>query len=207
LDAERGLSLDLTARYTTQRLQAGLSLYAIDFADFIYLAPGAVTIGGVDLDEVDDLPVFLFRQQGAGFQGGEITLDWKPGPGLWGADWTLGASLDWVSGSLDSGGDVPFLPPVTLHLEASAEWQRLRLGVRTNLAGEQSNPGEGYLATDGYATVDLSASWALNADGKSRLFLDARNVTDEEVRLSTSVLKDVVPSPGRNIRVGVRWTL
>jgi iron complex outermembrane receptor protein len=119
----------------------------------------------------------------------------------------LGASLDWVSGSLDSGGDVPFLPPVTLHLEASAEWQRLRLGVRTNLAGEQSNPGEGYLATDGYATVDLSASWALNADGKSRLFLDARNVTDEEVRLSTSVLKDVVPSPGRNIRVGVRWTL
>nr|MCU0882796.1 TonB-dependent receptor [Hyphomonadaceae bacterium] len=31
LDAERGLSLDLTARYTTQRLQAGLSLYAIDF--------------------------------------------------------------------------------------------------------------------------------------------------------------------------------
>ena len=36
------------------------------------------------------------------------------------------------------------------------------------------------------------------------LFIDARNVTDEEIRYSTSVLKDKLPAPGRNIRVGVR---
>ena len=36
----------------------------------------------------------------------------------------------------------------------------------------------------------------------SRLFLQARNVTDEEIRYATSVLKDQLPAPGRNIRVG-----
>jgi iron complex outermembrane recepter protein len=207
LAAERGLSFDLTARYTAGRAQAGVSLYAIDFADFIYLSPGTVTIGGVALDEVDGLPVFQFRQTGASFQGGEITIDWRPDPAVWGAQWTLGAGLDWVTGSLDGGRDVPFLPPVTLNLDATADWQRLRLGAHLSLAGEQSDPGEGYLETDGYAALDLTASWALDADARSRLFLDARNVTDEEIRLSTSVLKDLVPSPGRNIRIGVRWVL
>jgi iron complex outermembrane receptor protein len=34
--------------------------------------------------------------------------------------------------------------------------------------------------------------------------VDARNVTDEEIRYATSVLKDKLPAPGRNIRVGIR---
>ena len=32
----------------------------------------------------------------------------------------------------------------------------------------------------------------------------ARNLLNEEIRLSTSLLKDYVPQPGRNLIVGVR---
>ncbi|RZL07828.1 MAG: TonB-dependent receptor, partial [Rubrivivax sp.] len=35
-------------------------------------------------------------------------------------------------------------------------------------------------------------------------FLLARNLLDEDIRLSTSVLKDVTPLPGRHFIVGVR---
>ena len=33
-----------------------------------------------------------------------------------------------------------------------------------------------------------------------------RNLTDEEARVSTSVLKDELPLPGRNVRAGIRLT-
>ena len=49
---------------------------------------------------------------------------------------------------------------------------------------------------------DLS-DFGFGADG-TEAFIEARNVTDEEVRFATSVLKDLIPAPGQNIRVGVR---
>jgi iron complex outermembrane receptor protein len=35
-------------------------------------------------------------------------------------------------------------------------------------------------------------------------FLLARNLLNEEIRLSTSMLKDYVPQPGRNLMIGLR---
>ena len=40
----------------------------------------------------------------------------------------------------------------------------------------------------------------------TQLFFEVRNATDEDVRLATSVLRDTVPLPGRNIRAGIRVT-
>ena len=45
--------------------------------------------------------------------------------------------------------------------------------------------------------------WSQKREG-TELFVDVRNVTDEEIRYATSVLKDVVPAPGRNVRGGIR---
>jgi iron complex outermembrane receptor protein len=35
-------------------------------------------------------------------------------------------------------------------------------------------------------------------------FVLAKNLTNEDIRLSTSVLKDISPLPGRNFVIGVR---
>ena len=37
------------------------------------------------------------------------------------------------------------------------------------------------------------------------LFLYFHNVTDEEIRLSTSFLRDVAPEAGFSVEAGVRW--
>jgi iron complex outermembrane receptor protein len=35
-------------------------------------------------------------------------------------------------------------------------------------------------------------------------FIIGKNLLDKDIRISTSVLKDIAPLPGRNITVGVR---
>ena len=76
------------------------------------------------------------------------------------------------------------------------------------MAEQHVDEGVGSLVTDGYTTIHLRgevdlSDFGFGADG-TEAFIEARNVTDEEVRYATSVLKDVAPAPGQNIRVGLR---
>ena len=59
--------------------------------------------------------------------------------------------------------------------------------------------------TAGYTLVDASLSYRQAwGDADLTWFLVARNLLDQDIRLSTSLLKDYVPQPGRNLMVGVR---
>jgi iron complex outermembrane receptor protein len=100
------------------------------------------------------------------------------------------------------------MPPLTINAGAKADWGLWSAGAHVTWADDQTDIATGELPTDGYTQLDLRADLNLaelgfGKDGTT-LFVDARNVTDEEIRYSTSVLKDVVPAPGRNIRVGIR---
>lgn len=208
LGKESGWNLEGTARWRGDKGGIGVNLFITEFSDFIYLTPGEVLIDGALVDEEDELPVFLFVQEGASFMGGEIYADYTIENGPLQADWTLNASLDFVEGDLDSGGNVPFIPPVTLNAGATAAWGPLQLGADVTRAEDQVDAGAGQLVTDGYTTLDLRGAFDLTefgigADG-TEAFVEARNVTDEEVRYATSVLKDVAPAPGKNVRFGVR---
>jgi len=59
--------------------------------------------------------------------------------------------------------------------------------------------------TKGYTNVDANLSYTQRY-GTTDLtwFMVARNLLNEEIRLSTSLLKDYVPQPGRNLIIGVR---
>ena len=37
------------------------------------------------------------------------------------------------------------------------------------------------------------------------LFLALNNITDEEIRLSTSFLRDIAPEAGFSVEAGIRW--
>ncbi|MHA7898703.1 MAG: TonB-dependent receptor [Henriciella sp.] len=208
LDKESGINLEGTARLSGDHGSVGINLFVTEFSDFIYLSPGSAVVDGVLTDEGDGLPVFLFVQDDASFFGGEIYADYSVEDGLLGADWTFGGSIDFVDADLDAGGNVPFIPPLTLNADISAEWGAWEIGAALTAADEQEDPGAGQLPTDGYTTLDLRgevdlSDFNIGADG-TEAFLEIRNVTDEEVRYATSVLKDLVPAPGQNVRVGLR---
>ena len=201
LGKERGLNLEGTARWESDTMSFGVNLFLIDFSDFIYLsATGA---------ELDDLPVFVFRQQDAQFTGGEAFAEYQLLGGPLKADWKFDAGLDLVNAEFDDGSDVPYLPPVTLNAGVEADWGALALGAKLTWAGDQDSPSAGLLPTDGYVTADLHADLDIARYGAGRegtkLFIEARNIGDAEVRVATSVLKDSVPLPGRNFRAGIRF--
>ena len=209
LQKERGLNLEGTIRWRSDTgFGIGANLFHTEFDGFIYLTPGTVLEGGLPVSEIDELPVFLFSQQDASFTGGEIYSDFHAHDSVLGADWHGKASVDFVSAELDGGGNVPLIPPMTLNASLDADWGLWKAGASITMAGDQDDPGAGELPTDGYTTLDLRTALSLadvgiGQDG-TELFLEARNVTDEEVRYATSVLKDTVPAPGRNIRGGIR---
>lgn len=208
LEKERGLNLEGTVRWRGEGFGFGANLFHTEFDGFIYLTPGTVLEDGIAVDEVDELPVYLFVQEDASFTGGEIYADYTKVDGPLGADWTARTSVDFVSAELDAGGNLPLTPPVTFNASLDGDWGLVSAGASVSIAGDQDDTGEGELATDGYTTLSLRTAFSLADVGFGRegteFFLEARNVTDEEIRYATSVLKDSVPAPGRNIRGGVR---
>lgn len=208
LDKEKGTNIEGSLRWENDRFSISGNIYHADFDGFIYLTPGVVIQDGLEVDELDELPIFLFQQQGAKFTGAEIEAEARFPEGMLGADWVTSASLDIVDGELDDGNDVPYLPPVTFHASLDADWGMWSAGWTMTAAADQDDPGTGILPTDGYVTTGLRAALDLAEAGFGRegtqVFVEGRNLTDEEVRYATSVLKDAVPAPGRNIRMGIR---
>ena len=210
LDKERGLNLEGTLRWKNDWLTIGANVFVTNFSDFIFLTPGTIDEGAGPVDEADGLPVFVFTQDDATFTGGELYGEALFDDGLLGANWTVKGGLDFVNAELDNNGNVPFVPPLRLTAEADAAWGLFELGAGLEWAGDQDETGAGQLPTDGYTLVNLRSALNLSelgigADG-TQAFVEVRNATDEEARLSTSVLKDLLPLPGRNVRAGLRLT-
>ncbi|MDP3459699.1 MAG: TonB-dependent receptor [Hyphomonas sp.] len=208
LGKERGLNLEGTLRWKTDWLTVGVNVFTTGFTDFIFLTPGTIDDGGVIVDEADGLPVFVFSQEDAVFTGGEIYGEALLDNGLLGASWRLKGGVDFVNAKFDTSGNVPFVPPLRLTANATAGWRLFELDAGLEWAGDQDDTGAGQLPTDGYTLVRLRGALNLHefgfgADG-TQAFVEVRNATDEEARLSTSVLKDLLPLPGRNVRAGLR---
>jgi len=208
LDKERGLNVEGTVRWKNDWLSFGVNAFKTSFNDFIYLSPGTIVEEGVIVDVADDLPVFLFTQDDAEFIGAEIYSEAVFDNGPMGAVWTLKGGVDFVNAELGSGADVPFVPPRRFTADANATWALFELGAGVEWADGQDDAGIGQLPTDGYTLVNLRgalnlAELGFGQDG-TQAFVEVRNVTDEEARLSTSVLKDLLPLPGRNVRAGLR---
>jgi iron complex outermembrane receptor protein len=75
-------------------------------------------------------------------------------------------------------------------------------------AADQDNPGDFETETDGYTRWDLGADYRFQFAGETGLlvFLKWKNIGDEEIRHSTSFLRNYAPEAGESIEAGVRLT-
>ena len=61
------------------------------------------------------------------------------------------------------------------------------------------------MPSDSYDDLRARIAWRLRLGGMTvDLFVAGRNLTDDEQRLHTSVVKDLAPQPGRTIEAGLR---
>ncbi len=195
LEEETAWSVEATAHYTGPRLSADLHLFTARYDGFIDLRPTGA--------EDDGLAVYQYLQTKADFRGFEVETSYK----AWRKDdqsLTLEASGDFVRGATDLGPPAR-IPSYSVTGRAIYDARFWTARVEARHVGEQDRIAQGELPTDAYTTLNASLAWKPRGDGQLRVFLDGRNLTDEEVREHASFLKDIAPSAGRSIRAGVAW--
>ncbi len=197
IDIEKGVNLELTARWEDDAFNLSGSVYRFDFDRFTYLQD----TGAVEPGEEEDLPIFQYVQGGATFTGFEAQADAQLGT-AWGIDWKVDGSADFVRAKLDAGGNLPLIPPLTVNAGIEGEMNGVTGRIQAQYAAKQDDVAVFETPTDSYTTLDARLGFDI-ADGV-HLILEGKNLTDEEVRLHTSPLKEIAPLAGRNFRIAIR---
>lgn len=205
---ERTREIEIGLDHHRGRLQLETSVFSRQARDYIYAdfagvtvdEHGAVTPGG-------DYKLVNYRQGPAHFQGYEVAATW---------DWLTSGPLrlstrvfaDQVRGTLDDAGPVPRLTPSRQGLSVHGHYRRLTLNLQYTHADSQQRISGAETPTAGYHLVNADLGWRLPAAlaGGSRveLFLRGSNLLNDDIRRSTSFIKDSVPAPGRAVLAGLR---
>lgn len=200
LRKETSQNIDLSWQKTEDRLRWRANLFQNKVSNFIFGRIGECEVQDC-IDE--DLRQRTFSQSDATLRGYEVDLSYN----LYETGWFGRAFADSSRGKLDTLGNLPLQPANRVGLSFGYQdttW-RSSLSVLNASAQNRIATVSDETATRGYTRVDASLSWRQRY-GTTDLtwFLIARNLLNEEIRLSTSLLKDYVPQTGRNLMVGVR---
>ena len=221
LKTERGQRVELGIHTHSDRVEFSGSIYQTTFKNFIYLA---------DTGVVESLPVRLWTQQDATFKGAEAEAVFHLFEGMAG-DWDLRVFGDYVKAELDGSGSrnvdiaVPhgdhnhnytvelantgYLPRISpARVGADLRWSRdgWRASVGAVRYSSQKDVAQNEEPSNGYTLVDahLAYRWDRSDSNSYEVFLDGNNLTNQEVRPHTSLLRDYSPLPGRGVAFGIR---
>tara|TARA_B100000700_G_scaffold45464_1_gene47556 strand:+ start:38 stop:460 length:423 start_codon:yes stop_codon:yes gene_type:complete len=132
--------------------------------------------------------------------GLEATFDWHVHP-----DVELGGTFGYIRGMLTDLADahIPRLPPLQGRLALTVEpSEALTFDLALRLATDQDRPGEFEESTPGYAVFDYSAQYYRHLWGHLHTFsLTLENLTDVTYRKHLNRVKEIMPEPGRNLRI------
>jgi len=198
LDEEKAINLSASLEARGDRWSVYGNDYFMEFNDFIFQRATGEEDHGLDVRELSQADATF---TGVDLEAAATVAVWESG------SLEVSAFYDIVSAELDvSGNDnLPRIPPQRAGLGLSLDWGSLDVNVDYARAFKQDDVADFELETDAYddlrAYVGLRTEW----EGTSlSVFLRGRNLTDDEQRLHTSIIKDLVPQPGRTIEVGLR---
>ena len=200
LKKEISNNLELSLQKTEEKLRWKTNAYQNKVSNFIY-----GDIGIINLDPNGVLRDRNFKQGNATLKGIEAELSYN----LYETGWFGRVFIDSSRGTLDDLGNLPLQPATRTGLNAGYQDSRWRSSLSVIHTDAHDRIASAAVSeettTKAYTNVDANLSYTQRY-GTTDLtwFMIARNLLNEEIRLSTSLLKDYVPQPGRNLIVGVR---
>ncbi|WP_305823110.1 TonB-dependent receptor [Massilia brevitalea] len=201
LDKEISRNIELSVQKTNGLLRWKANAYRNNVSDFIY-----GRIGGGLVDEEgnpgDALRLRSFEQADAHIRGAEAEVTWNQT----GAGWSGRLFADTSRGKLDAGGSLPLQPADRIGASIGYRQGDWRGGLSlVHARGQDRLAVSETTATPAYNGLNANVSYTQHlASTDLTWFLLAKNLLDEDIRVSTSVLKDIAPLPGRNFVFGVR---
>ena len=198
LHEERALNLSATLKRQGERWSVLGTVYRTAFADFIFQAPTG--------EHMEGLVVRQFNQADATFTG--LDLEASVAVACWdGGQLELNGLFDTVSARVDMSGNdnLPRIPPARAGLGMALAAAPISAHVDFMRVFSQEDAAELEFETDGYNDLRAYVGWDVEMGTMSvSVYLQGRNLTNDEQRKHTSVVKDLVPEPGRTIEAGVR---
>ncbi|MEY3808535.1 MAG: hypothetical protein RI893_1511 [Pseudomonadota bacterium] len=197
LRQETSYNLDLGYKFKADWVRAQLDLFHNWAGDYIYQQRNG--------EFIDGAPVLESRQADATFMGYESKLIFpllKNRIGL--VDLTLFS--DFTRGQFINGADVPRMPPLRFGFQFDHSKGNWASNLRLTRGEAQSHRGDNDTATAGYMLLSLGTQYQIMAlkSADVMVFAKANNLLDENIRNSTSYLRNFAPEPGRGAEIGFR---
>ena len=213
LAKERSQNFDLSYKLQNAAWSARASIYCNTITNFIYGASvdanhdGAadrVNAGG-EVAPGAELLKREFKNVNARFTGAEISLAYAPAQGF-----GFTSMADTVRGTITSidGGKLPRISPSRIGSKLTWHTGNWYADGGATHVFKQNRIAAFETSTPGYTRVDASVRyrWAYAANRSADIYLLGKNLSNRDIRVHTSFLKDFAPLPGRSVFVGVTVT-
>jgi len=141
-------------------------------------------------------------QTGARFYGAEAEAIFTLRPDTL----ALRVFTDTVRGKLDGGGNVPRTTPQRFGLELGYKTGAWASNLSLIRAARQTSLAELEAATSAYTLANAEVSYHIKESKATgyTIFVQGKNLLNQDIRVHTSYLKNVAPLPGRAIVLGLR---
>lgn len=213
LSKEFSNNLDLGYQFKSEKFSAEVNLFQNWVNDYIYQQRSG-QVFNTELEAMEDscssesaacLPVEQSRQRNAIFRGFEAKLAIPLLKNSYGA---LDLSLfgDYTRGYFTHGGNVPRMPPLRYGFQLDYEYKDLSGNIRLTRAEAQNFVAANDTNTPGYLLLNLGAQYKIANfhNSKVLLFANGKNLLNENIRNSTSYLRNFSPDAGRSAELGIR---
>lgn len=202
LRKERSRNLELSLQKTEGKLRWKANAFENRVRDFIYGRSGNRVDDTGTLSATGEFTQRFWSQGNATIHGAEaeVTYNWH-GDGM-----SSRAFFDTSRGRLDDLGNLPLQPATRIGTEIGYRQGPWRTGASLIHAQTQGRLASfETFATPAYNQLDAYLSYTQQyGTQKVTWFANARNLLNQDIRASTSLLRESVPLPGRNLILGVR---
>ena len=215
LDLETSYNLDLGYTFKADWAKAELNvfhnwvnnyIYQQRTGQFVYQDP--VTGDALPCGTHQNCsPVVQTRQADATFKGFESKLMFNLMENRHGlVDLTLFG--DYTRGEFANGNDVPRMPPLRYGFQLEYALDAWTSALRLTRGEAQNHPGVDDTNTPGYVLLNLSTQYQLKDfhEAKLLVFAKGNNLLNDNIRNSTSYLRNFAPEPGRGAEIGIRMS-
>ena len=205
LKVEQNIEGDLGFIWENKFITLSLGGYYNKIKDYIYIAntgDSMVTI----TDAVDQFPLYEYRQGDATIAGGEFSFDIHPEPAKW-LDFKVTDAF--ISGKLDKGGYLPYIPSNKLIGEVKLSKDKLwkfndsYISFIVSNYAKKKNVAEYELSTKGYTLLDVQIGAGFKLGKQKATFnIFCTNLLNTGYFNQLSLVKYIgVKDMGRNIGV------